>query len=203
MDPSPEPGRNPANPLLIRSLVAAAVTVAVLVLVHAQVALSGLSEAFLGVGFQTPWWPRLALFMWLIASTQAGVALWGAWRILSERAQPSGRADLQAALWLICALHMVQGAGAGTIVPADAPFRPAPLSSVIVVLIATALLSRALARISEPAAPIPPPAPTDPSATSARPTAATKNPAEDTADNLATDLRPNRSSGATGDRTEQ
>jgi hypothetical protein len=202
MDPSPEPGHNPANLMLIRSLGAAAITVAVLALVHAQVALSGLSEAFLGVGFQTPWWPRLALFTWLIAGTQAGVALWGAWRILRERAQPSGCADLQAALWLICALHVVQGAGAGTIVPADAPFRPAPLSSVIVVFIATALLSRALARISKPATPHPP-APTDLSATSARPTAAAKNPAEDTADNLATDLGPNRSSGATGDRTEQ
>ena len=202
MDPSPEPSHSAANPMLIRSLGAAAVTVAVLALVHAQVALSGLSEAFLRVGFQTPWWPRMALFTWLIASTQAGVALWGAWRILRERAQPSSRADLQAALWLVCALHVVQGAGAGAIVPADAPFRPAPLSSVIVVLIATALLSRALARVSRPDAPHPP-APTDPSATSARPTAAAKNPAEDTANNLATDLRPNRSSGATGDRTEQ
>ena len=202
MDPSPEPGHNTANPILIRSLGAAAVTVAVLALVHAQVALSGLSEAFLGVGFQTPWWPRLALFTWLIAGTQAGVALWGAWRILRERGQPSGRADLQAALWLICALHVVQGAGAGTIVPADAPFRPAPLSSVIVVFIATALLSRALARISKPGAPHPE-ALTDPSATSARPPAATKNPAEDTTDNLATDLGPNRSGGAAGDRTKQ
>ena len=202
MDPSPEPGHNAANPMLIRSLGAAAVIVAVLALVHAQVALSGLSEAFQRVGFQTPWWPRMALFTWLIAGTQAGVALWGAWRILREHAQPSSRADLQAALWLICALHVVQGAGAGAIVPADAPFRPAPLSSVIVVILATALLSRALARVSRPDAPHPP-APTDPSATSARPPAATKNPAEDTADNLATDLGPNRSSGAPGNRTKQ
>jgi hypothetical protein len=58
--------------MLIRSLGAAAVAVAVLALVHAQVALSGLSEAFLRVGFQTPWWPRMALFTWLIAGTQAG-----------------------------------------------------------------------------------------------------------------------------------
>jgi hypothetical protein len=143
----------------------------------------------------------MALFTWLIAGTQAGVALWGAWRILRERAQPSSRADLQAALWLVCALHVVQGAGVGAIVPADAPFRPAPLSSVIVVILATALLSRALARVGKPSAPHPQ-APTDSSATSAHAPAATKNPAEDTADNLTTNLGPNRSSGATGDRTK-
>jgi hypothetical protein len=63
--------------MLIRSLAIAASTLAAIVLVHSQVALSGLSEAFQGVGYATPWWPKLALFMWLIAGTQAAVALWG------------------------------------------------------------------------------------------------------------------------------
>lgn len=192
----------PARPMLIRSLSAAAALIALLALIHAQIALSGLSDAFLSVGFQTPWWPRLTRFMWLIAGTQAAVALWGAWRIAREHAQPAGRADLQAALWLICALHMIQGAGAGTIVPADAPFRPAPLSSVIVVLIATALLSRGLARIRTPAAPGSPTSSLV-STTSAPSATAAKNPPEDTADDLATNLGPDRSRRAAGDRTQE
>jgi hypothetical protein len=178
--------------MLIRSLAIAALTLAAIVLIHSQVALSGLAEAFHSVGYSTPWWPKLALFMWLIAGTQAAVALWGGWRVMHGRASASARSDLQAALWLVCALHIVQGAGAGAVVPADAPFRPAPLSSVIVVLIATGLLSRGLARIGRST-------PTTTAATEVAP----QDSAEHSTNDLATDLRTNRSSGTSRDRSDQ
>jgi len=178
--------------MLIRSLAIAASTLAAIVLVHSQVALSGLSEAFQGVGYATPWWPKLALFMWLIAGTQAAVALWGGWRVVHGRANAAARSDLQAALWLVCALHIVQGAGAGAVVPADAPFRPAPLSSVIVVLIITALLSRGLARVGRSTA--------SPTTTAE---VATQDAAEHSTDDLATDLRADRSNGTPDDRAKQ
>jgi hypothetical protein len=178
--------------MLIRSLATAALTLTAIVLIHAQVALSGLSEAFQSVDYPTPWWPKLTLFMWLIAGTQAAVALWGGWRVVHGQANDAARSDLQAALWLICALHIVQGAGAGAVVPADAPFRPAPLSSVIVVLIATGLLSRGLARLSQ----------STPS-TTATTEVPTQNSAQNSTDNLATDLRTDRSNGTPRDRSEQ
>ena len=108
------------------------------------------------------------------------------------RANAAARSDLQAALWLVCALHIVQGAGAGAVVPADAPFRPAPLSSVIVVLIITALLSRGLARVGQSTA--------SPTTTAE---VATQDAAEHSTDDLATDLRSNRSNGTPDDRTKQ
>jgi len=178
--------------MLVRSLALAALTLTAIVLIHAQVALSGLSEAFQSVGYATPWWPKLALFMWLIAGTQAAVALWGGWRVIHGRASAAARSDLKAALWLICALHVVQGAGAGAVVPADAPFRPAPLSSVIVVLIITALLSRGLARVGQ----------STPS-TTATTEVATQNSAQNSPDDLATDLGPDRSNGAPRDRSQE
>ena len=178
--------------MLIRSLATAALTLTAIVLIHAQVALSGLSEAFQSVGYPTPWWSKLALFMWLIAGTQAAVALWGGWRVVHGRASAASRSDLKAALWLICALHIVQGAGAGAVVPADAPFRPAPLSSVIVVLIATGLLSRGLARIDR----------STPSTTAAA-EVAPQDSAQNATDDLATDLRSDRSNGTPRDRSDQ
>jgi hypothetical protein len=178
--------------MLIRSLAIAALTLTAIVLIHAHFALSGLFEAFQSVGYSTPWWPKLALFTWLIAGTQAAVALWGGWRIVHGRANAEARSDLQAALWLICALHIVQGAGAGAVVPADAPFRPAPLSSVIVVLIATALLSRGLARVGR----------STPS-TTATTEVPTQNSAQNATDNLSTDLRSDRSNGTPRDRPDE
>jgi hypothetical protein len=178
--------------MLIRSLAIAALTMTAIVLIHAQVALSGLSDAFHSVGYSTPWWPKLALFMWLIAATQAAVALWGGWRVVHGQANAAARSDLQAALWLICALHIVQGAGAGAVVPADAPFRPAPLSSVIVVLIVTGLLSRGLARLSR----------STPSTTTAA-EVAPQNATQNSTDDLATDLRTDRSNGTPRDRPDQ
>lgn len=177
--------------MLIRSLAIAALTLTAIVLIHAQVALSGLSEAFQGVHYATPWWPKLALFMWLIAGTQAAVALWGGWRVVHGRANAAARSDLQAALWLVCALHIVQGAGAGAVVPADAPFRPAPLSSVIVVLIITAVLSRGLARVGRST-----------TSTTAAADVAPQDPAEHSADDLATDLRADRSNRTPDDRAQ-
>jgi hypothetical protein len=178
--------------MLIRSLATAALTLTAIVLIHAQVALSGLSEAFQSVGYPTPWWSKLALFMWLIAGTQAAVALWGGWRVVHGRASAASRSDLKAALWLICALYIVQGAGAGAVVPADAPFRPAPLSSVIVVLIATGLLSRGLARVAR----------STPSTTAAA-EIATQDSAQNSTDDLATNLRTDRSNGTPRDRSKQ
>ena len=178
--------------MLIRNLAIAALTLTAIVLIHAQVALSGLSEAYQSVGYSTPWWPKLALFMWLIAGTQAAVALWGGWRVVHGRANAAACSDLQAALWLICALHIVQGAGAGAVVPADAPFRPAPLSAVIVVLIATALLSRGLARVGR----------STPS-TTATTEVPTQNSAQNATDNLSTDLRSDRSNGTPRDRSDE
>lgn len=115
----------------------------------------------------------------------------GGWRVVHGRANATARSELQAALWLICALHIVQGAGAGAVVPADAPFRPAPLSSVIVVLITTALLSRGLARVAQ----------STPSSTAAT-DAATQNSAENPPDDLTADLGTNRSNSTPSHRAD-
>lgn len=117
-------------------------------LIQAAFALSSLQVALLGQGIEIPWWPRLERFVWLTAGVQAIAGAWGGVQVWRRRPTLDGMADLRAAIWLICFLHLVQGAGSGAIVPADAPFRPAPLATAVLAVIATAMLTFWLKRFA-------------------------------------------------------